>query len=84
MRNCRIALLAATLLEPIVVAALTLGLWKIASGFHWVGSFAIPSGIFSYWQTWIAAAAVLQWCASALNRYGKTAPAAHPPGRLIS
>ena len=83
IRNCRVALLAATLLEPIVVATLALGLWRVAAGFHWVGSFAIPSGIFSYWQTWIGAAAALQLCASALNRYGKSRGGVLT-GRLIS
>jgi hypothetical protein len=71
LRNQRAALLLATLLEPAAVAALALALWRIAAGFKWVGSFAIASGIFSYWQTWLGAAAGIQWCAYALNRYGK-------------
>jgi hypothetical protein len=36
-----------------------------------VGNFAIPSGFFSHWETWMAAAAGLEFCAVALNRYGK-------------
>jgi hypothetical protein len=71
VRNRRLALLVATLLEPAAVAALALALWRIAAGFQWVGSFAIAAGVFSYWQTWIAAAAGIQWCAHALNRFGK-------------
>ena len=71
-RNRRIASLLATLLEPAVVAAVALMLWRIAASFQWVGSFAIATGFFSHWQTWFAAAAGIQFCASALNRYGKS------------
>ena len=75
-RNRRFASLLATLLEPAVVAALALMLWRIASSFQWVGAFAISTGFFSHWQTWLAAAAGIQYCASALNRYGKSGGAA--------
>ena len=75
-RNRRIALACAALLEPAVVATLALALWRIAAGFKWVAGFAFPSGVFSYWQTWLGAAAGIQLCAAALNRYGKGGKAA--------
>ncbi len=76
VRNRRMASLFATLLEPAAVAALALAIWRIAAGLQWVGNFAIPTGFFSYWQTWFAAAAGIQFCASALNRYGNGGGAA--------
>jgi hypothetical protein len=72
----RAALALAALLDPAAVMALALGLWGIAAELKWVGNFAIPSGFFSYWETWMAAAAGLEFCAVALNRYGKNGGAA--------
>ena len=69
--NRRAALVLAALLDPAAVMALALALWGIAAEWKWVGSFAIPSGLFSYWETWLGAAAALELCAFALNRYGK-------------
>ncbi len=54
LRNQRLALVFATLLQPPAVAALALALWRICANFKWVASFAIPDGPFSHWQTWIA------------------------------
>jgi hypothetical protein len=65
------ATLFATLLQPPAVAALALALWSIAANFKWVGTFAIDTGLFSHWQTWMAVAILIWFCASALNRYGK-------------
>src|SRR5581483_370843 len=70
MRNRRLALTFAALLQPPAVAALALACWSIAAGMQWVGAFAIASGVFSHWQTWILAAAGIWLCAHALNRYG--------------
>jgi hypothetical protein len=72
----RAALALAALLDPAAVMALALGLWGIAAELSWVSSFAIPSGLFSHWETWMAAAAGLEFCAVALNRYGKSGGAA--------
>jgi hypothetical protein len=57
--------------------ALVLGIWRVAADLKWTQSFAIPSGLFSHWQVWMAVAVVLQLCSSVLNRYarGKDAPA---------
>jgi hypothetical protein len=74
--NRRAALALAALLDPAAVMALALGLWGVAAELKWVGSFAIPSGLFSYWETWLGAAAALEFCAVALNRYGKNGGAA--------
>ncbi len=70
-KNRRMALAAAGLLTPAAVLASVLGLWRIAADLTWAGSFAIPSGPFSHWQTWIGAAVSLETCARLLTRYGK-------------
>jgi hypothetical protein len=68
----RLAQGVASLLTPAALAASILGFWRIGADFHWTSSFAIPSGWLSHWQFWLGAAALLQFCAYALNRYGKT------------
>lgn len=70
LRNRRLALAFAALLQPPAVAALALAMWSVAGGLQWVGRFAFASGVFSHWQTWVAAAAGIWLCARALNRYG--------------
>jgi len=76
-RNRRIALAIAALLPPAAFCAGVLGLWRIAADLNWTGSFAISTGVFSHWQVWLVSAAVLQLCARALNRYGRSSdPAA--------
>ncbi|MBZ5725586.1 MAG: hypothetical protein LAP87_11365 [Acidobacteriia bacterium] len=67
----RVALAAAGLLTPGAVLAAVLGLWRIAADLDWAGSFAIPSGPFSHWQTWMGTAVGLQAGARVLTRYGK-------------
>lgn len=62
---------AGALLTPAAVMASALGFWRIAADFRWTGSFAIPSGVFSHWQFWLGAAALLELCSRILNRYGK-------------
>ena len=75
--NQRIALAIAALLPPLALTAGLLGAWRIAADLKWAASFAITSGIFSHWQVWMGAAAFLQLCSYALNRYGKNSdPAA--------
>jgi hypothetical protein len=70
-RNQRIALAVAALLTPAAAVAAALALWRIGADLNWANSFAIPSGIFSHWQVWLGAAAALQLCSRALNKYGK-------------
>jgi hypothetical protein len=74
--NRRAAMALAALLDPAAVMALALALWDMAAAQHWVGSFAITSGVFSYWETWLSAAVALELCALALNRYGNSGGAA--------
>jgi hypothetical protein len=68
--NQRLALAAAALLTPAALMASVLAAWRIAADLNFAGSFAIASGLFSHWQVWLAAAAVLQLCSRVLNRYG--------------
>jgi hypothetical protein len=71
-RNRRLALAVAGLLTPAAALTAVLALWRIAADLNWTGSFAISAGFFSHWQVWLAAAALLQFCARVLNRYAKT------------
>jgi hypothetical protein len=66
-----IALAAAALLSPAALVASVLALWRIAADLNFTNSFAIPTGIFSHWQVWLAAAVALEVCSRALNRYAK-------------
>ena len=75
-KNRRAAMALAALLDPAALMALALALWDMAAAQHWVGSFAITSGVFSHWETWLSAAAALELCALALNRYGNNGGAA--------
>ncbi len=59
------------LLTPVALMALALGLWRLAAELKWAGTFAITSGIFSYWETWVILAAALQLGSRALSRTGK-------------
>jgi len=70
--NRRIALAVASLLTPAAAVMAVLALWRIAADLNWTGSFAISAGFFSHWQVWLAASALLQFCARVLNRYAKT------------
>jgi hypothetical protein len=79
-KNRRIALAVAAMLTPAALVAMLLAFWRIAADLSWTASFAIPSGLFSHWQVWLAAAAVLQLCARTLNRYGRGGEAAIPEG----
>ena len=70
--NKRLALIVAALLPPLALTAGILGAWRIAADLKLAASFAISSGLFSYWQVWVGAAVLLQGCAFALDRYGKS------------
>jgi len=83
-KNRRLALASAALLTPAAVMACVLGLWRLAADLKIAGEFGITSGVFSHWQVWLSLAAVLEWAAWALNRYGhagesaaRTNPATH-------
>ena len=75
-QNRRRAQGVAALLTPAALMSCLLALWRIGADLNLTGSFAIPSGLFSHWQVWLAAAALLQLCSYALNRYGRSNSAA--------
>jgi choline-glycine betaine transporter len=62
------------LLQPAVLAAFVLALWRFGTDPGWTQEFVISTGAFSHWQTWIAIAFVLQVAVIALNRYGNVKP----------
>ena len=70
-KDRRAALAMASLLVPVAVMASVLGLWRLAADLKIAGDFAIPSGLFSHWQVWIATAVLLALLARLLNRYGR-------------
>ena len=70
-RNRRLALGIAALLTPAALMALVLAFWRLGADLNLTTSFAIASGLFSHWQVWMGAAAALESCAFALNRYGR-------------
>jgi len=70
-RNRRAAVALASLLTPAALIAVLLACWRIAADLSLTNRFAIPSGLFSHWQIWLAAAVLLEVCARVLNRYGK-------------
>jgi hypothetical protein len=72
----RAALILSVLLTPASAMALALALWGIAADLNWTSSFAISSGLFSHWQSWLGAAALLQLAARKLNRYARNGDAA--------
>jgi hypothetical protein len=67
--NRQAALVMSTLMTPLAVMAWALGFWRIAADLRWAGEFAIPTGIFSHWQVWIAVAIAVQFAAFLLHRY---------------
>ncbi len=72
----RAALILSLLLTPAAAAAFALALWGVAADLNWTSSFAISDGLFSHWQSWLGAAALLQLAARALNRYARNGNAA--------
>lgn len=70
------ALVVAALLTPIGLIAFVLAIWRVAADLNWANSFAIPTGLFSHWQVWLGAAALLQAASYLLNRYGSGGDAA--------
>ena len=76
--NKRLALAVAALLPPLALTAALLAAWRVAADLKLAASFAIPAGFFSHWQVWLGAAVLLEVCAHALNRYGKSEDPARP------
>ncbi len=70
-KNQHLALALAALITPATVMASVLALWRLAADLKITGAFPISEGLFSHWQTWLAATLLLQGGAILLNRYGK-------------
>ena len=70
-KNRRLALVGSALLSPGALIAAALGTWRLAADLKLAGDFAIARGLFSHWQVWMGAAALLQLCSRALWRYGR-------------
>jgi hypothetical protein len=73
-KNQHVALALAALLTPAAVMACVLVFWRLAADLNATGQFPIAEGLFSHWQVWLTLAVGLQFCAIALNRYGKAEP----------
>ncbi len=69
-KNQHLALALAALLTPAAVMAIVLAFWRLAADLKATGAFPISDGLFSHWQVWLVAAAMLQSSAMVLNRYG--------------
>ena len=52
--------------------------WRIGADLNWTQEFFISSGLFSHWQVWLGVGALLYFCASRLNRYGRGGKASAP------
>lgn len=63
------ALAIASLLAPSALMAFTIGIWSLAANLHWAGDFFVSSGLFSHWEPWLSAAALMILFAWLLNRY---------------
>jgi hypothetical protein len=75
-KNRRAALVMSALLTPAAAMALALACWRAAADLNWTSSFAISSGLFSHWQAWLGAAALLQAVSRILSRYARNGDAA--------
>ena len=71
-KNQHLALALAGLATPAGIMALVLAFWRLAADLKVAGQFPITDGLFSHWQMWLAAGAVIELGAIILNRYGKT------------
>ncbi len=63
-----VALACAGLLVPSALVAFTVCLWALAAELHLTAGFFVPRGLFSHWQTWLIAAALLFFAAHLLKR----------------
>lgn len=78
-KNQHLSLALATLLSPLVFAALALGMWRLTADLGLSGHFAIQDGLFSHWQVWIGIGGLVQLLSMVLNRHGKSAVALPDP-----
>jgi hypothetical protein len=66
-----VALAIAVLLAPASLMAAALACWAFAGARGWLGEFAVSSGLFSHWLTWLGLVAALQLASAALNRHAR-------------
>jgi hypothetical protein len=78
-KNQHLALGLAALLTPVAVMAIVLALWRLSADLRATGGFPISAGLFSHWQVWLTGAALLQFLAIILNRYGNAEPVLQDP-----
>ena len=78
-KNQHLALGMAALLTPAAVMAIVLALWRLSTDLRSTGDFPISAGLFSHWQVWLTAAAMLEFLAILLNRYGNAEPVLQEP-----
>ena len=62
-------------LSPASAVALLMALWRLACDLGLAGRFAVPQGLFSHWQVWMALAIILQVLDMKLGRDDRTGPA---------
>src|SRR5579864_2446957 len=73
-KNQHLALGVAALLTPAAVMAIVLAFWRLSADLRATGEFPISVGLFSHWQVWLTSAAILEFLAIILNRYGNAEP----------
>jgi hypothetical protein len=74
-KNGRAARLLASLLTLVAISFAIFGFWRLGQDLDMLGDFVFPTGLFSHWQVWIAAAAATQYAVWRLMRYSKLAEA---------
>ena len=58
----------AAVLRLAAAVCFVVGIWIIAAGLSWAGSFVVQQGLFSHWQVWIASSVAFLLAAFRLNR----------------
>ena len=69
-KNRHVALAFGSLMTPLALMPYALGFWRLAADLGFVGDSGI-TGVFSHWQVWIPAGALLQFAGVTLTRYGR-------------
>ncbi len=69
-KNRHVASAAGVLLGPMALMAWVLGFWRLGADMGVTGEFAF-TGMWSHWQIWMIAGALLQGTSYWLNRYAR-------------
>jgi hypothetical protein len=70
-RNAPLVSVLGGLIMLVAISCLGLGMWRLTSDLGWTGTFAIPEGLLSHWQVWLAMAVAFGAAALRLQRYGR-------------